>query len=202
MRLIAIFIGLVYAGLNGEIKAQKSPEQFKVLFTTTKGSYTIEAYRSWSPLAVDRLYALVKSNYYTNNYIFRVEKDYVIQFGITDNVKTNFFWDRKSLLDEPVKQKHKQGIVAFARSGKNSRSAQLFVDMVDNPKLDTTMRESVHGYPPIAKVIKGFDVLMKLNDTYKKQILALQDSVYLNGNKYLDKNFPGLDKIISATIIR
>jgi peptidyl-prolyl cis-trans isomerase A (cyclophilin A) len=202
MRVILLLIGLINAAWITEACAQKSPPSFKILFNTTKGNYIVEAYRNWSPLAVDRLYALVQSGYYQNNYIFRVEKDYVIQFGITDNVKTNFYWDKKSLPDEPVMQKHKKGIVAFARSGKNSRSAQLFVDMVDNPKLDTTMREQVHGYPPIGKVIKGFDVLMKLNGKYKKQILPLQDSVYLHGNKYLDINYPGLDKIIRAIIIR
>ncbi len=202
MRVILLLIGLVNAACIAKVSAQKCPPSFKILFTTTKGNYIVEAYRDWSPLGVDRLYELVKRGYYNNNYIFRVEKDYVIQFGITDNVKNNFYWDKKSLHDEPVKQKHIQGTVAFARSGKNSRAAQLFVDMVDNPKLDTTMRESVHGYPPIGKIIKGFEVLIKLNDTYKKQILPLQDSVYLNGNKYLEKNYPGLDKIITAKIIQ
>lgn len=199
MRLL--LISLINIFCFSTVNATKSPPQFKILFTTTKGNYIVEVYRSWSPLGVDRLYELVKTGYYTNNFIFRVEKDYVIQFGITDNIKTNYYWDNKNLADEPVKQKHTRGTVAFARGGKNSRTAQLFIDMVDNPKLDTIMREMVHGYPPIGKVIKGFNVLLKLNGQYKKQILPLQDSIYRHGNKYLEKNFPGLDKIIRATII-
>lgn len=93
-------------------------------------------------------------------------------------------------------------MVAFARSGKNSRSAQLFIDINDNKKLDTTMREGVHGYPPIGKVLKGYEVLEALNGQYGRDILPLQDSIYKYGNAYLDKQFPGLDKIIKAIIIK
>ena len=179
-----------------------SPDTLKVLFTTTKGNFIIHSYRSWAPLAADRFYTLVKELHYTNNYIFRVEKDYVIQFGIAGQPDQDRKWDQRRLLDEPVKQKHLQSFVAFARSGKHSRTTQLFVNMQDNPKLDTTMREGVHGYPPFGRVVKGMDVLFKLNGKYRKQILPLQDSVYKWGNPYLDKHFPGLDKIIKATIIR
>jgi len=179
-----------------------APDTVNVLFTTTQGNFIIQAYRNWAPLAADRFYTLVKQQFYTNNYIFRVEKDYVVQFGIAGRPKEDNKWDLQRLPDEPVRKKHLKSIVAFARSGKNTRTTQLFVNMQDNPKLDTTMREGVHGYPPFGKVIRGMDVLFKLNGKYRKQILPLQDSVYKWGNTYLDKKFPGLDKIISATIIR
>lgn len=179
-----------------------APDTVNVLFTTTQGNFIIQAYRNWAPLAADRFYTLVKQQFYTNNYIFRVEKDYVVQFGIAGRPKEDNKWDQQRLPDEPVRKKHLKSIVAFARSGKNTRTTQLFVNMQDNPKLDTTMREGVHGYPPFGKVIRGMDVLFKLNGKYRKQILPLQDSVYKWGNTYLDKKFPGLDKIISATIIR
>lgn len=179
----------------------RAPETVQVLFKTNKGIFIIQSYRSWAPLAADRFYTLVKKGFYTNIYIFRVEKDYVVQFGISDNPKESNFWDKARLKDEPVLQKHKKGIVAFARSGKNSRTTQLFVNMQNNIRLDTTMREGVHGYPPFGKVISGMDVFFRLNDQYAKRILPLQDSVYLYGNQYLTQHFPGLDKIISATII-
>lgn len=180
----------------------RAPETIQVLFKTNKGNFIIQSNRSWAPLAADRFYTLVKKGFYTNIYIFRVEKDYVVQFGISDNPKESSFWDKARLKDEPVLQKHKKGIVAFARSGKNSRTTQLFVNMQDNVKLDTTLREGVHGYPPFGKVISGMDVFFRLNDQYAKRILPLQDSIYQYGNQYLTQHFPGLDKIISATIIR
>lgn len=179
----------------------KAPSQFRVMFKTSKGDFTIEAYRSWSPLAVDRLYQLVISGYYSSNMIFRVERNYVLQFGITDQRALNFFWDKRRIQDEPVKQLHKKGIVAFARDVANSRAAQLFINMTDNLKLDTVVREGVKGYPPIGKVINGMDVLFRFNDRYQKQILPVQDSVYRYGNSYLNKHFPGLDIIYSATLL-
>lgn len=181
---------------------QKIPDTFKVLFSTSKGEFIIEAYKNWAPIGVERFYQLAKSGYYNNNYFFRVEKEYVVQFGITPDPAKRNNWDRSRLQDEPVKEKHVKGMVAFARSGKNSRSAQLFIDINDNAKLDTTMREGVHGYPPIGRVIKGYEVLEALNGQYGRTILPLQDSIYKYGNRYLDKQFPGLDKIIKATIIK
>ena len=38
---------------------QKAPEEFTVLFSTTKGDFKAIAHRSWGPVAVDRFYQLV-----------------------------------------------------------------------------------------------------------------------------------------------
>lgn len=180
----------------------KAPASFKVLFTTSKGQFIIEAYRAWAPLAVDRFYTLVKKGFYSNTYIFRVEKDYVVQFGISNDPKQSAYWDKARLKDEPVQQKHLKGMVAFARSGRDSRTTQLFVNMQNNAKLDTTMREGVHGYPPFGKVVSGMQIFFQFNDRYGKKILPLQDSIYRYGNRYLDQFFPGLDKVQQAIIIK
>ncbi|BFG71139.1 hypothetical protein KACHI17_20200 [Sediminibacterium sp. KACHI17] len=187
---------------NLALLKRKAPESFQVLFTTTKGNFILEAYRRWSPIGVDRLYQLVLSGFYNHNMIYRVEPNYVVQFGISDKFELNFFWDNKKIMDEPVLQKHKKGIVAFARDVANSRATQLFINMVDNPKLDTTVRSGVKGFSPIGKIIKGMDVVTKFNAQYGKRIAPIQDSIYLYGNAYLQENFPGLDQIISAKIIR
>ncbi len=181
---------------------RKAPESFQVLFNTTKGPFILEAYRRWSPLGVDRLYQLVISGFYNNNMIYRVEPNYVTQFGISDKLELNFFWGQKKITDEPVLYQHKKGIVAFARDIANSRSTQLFINMVDNPTLDTTVRLGVKGFSPIGKIIKGMDVVAKFNAQYGRRVATMQDSIFLYGNAYLLENFPGLDYIISAKIIR
>ncbi len=181
---------------------RKAPESFQVLFTTTKGYFILEAYRRWSPLGVDRLYQLVLSGFYNNNVIYRVEPNYVVQFGISDKFELNYFWDQKKIADEPVLYQHKKGIVAFARAVANSRATQLFINMVDNPTLDTTVRYGIKGFSPIGKIIKGMEVVAKFNSQYGRRIVSIQDSIYLYGNAYLQENFPGLDYIIAAQIIR
>ncbi len=180
----------------------KAPETFRALFTTNKGDFIIEAYRKWSPLGVDRLYQLITSGFYTNVMLFRAEQRFVIQFGISDNTQVNRFWDPKKLPDEPAQYKNEKGIIAYARGGINDRTTQLFINMVNNPLLDTVVRAGLKGYTPIARVIKGMEVMATVNDQYGRSTLAIQDSVYKYGNRYLEVHFPGLDRIISAKIIR
>lgn len=180
----------------------KAPASFTALFKTTRGDFMIEAYRKWSPLGVDRLYQLITTGFYNNAMLFRVQQDYVIQFGIANNRQVNRFWDPRKLPDEPVRYSNLKGIVSYARGGANDRTTQLFINAVDNRKLDTALRNGVRGYAPIARVIKGMDVVRRFYGAYGRSTLAHQDSVYLHGNQYLHEKFPGLDRIISAAILK
>lgn len=180
----------------------KAPAVFRVMFKTTRGNFIMEARREWSPLGVDRLYQLVTSGYYDNSLIFRAEPGFVVQFGIAEKQDVKLFWNKKYIQDEPVLQKHRKGMVAFARDVKNSRSTQLFIDMADNPKLDTTVRYGVQGFTPIAKVISGMDVIAKFFSRYGKEPATNQVELYRKGNAYYEQKYPGLDKILSAKIIR
>ena len=179
-----------------------APEIFKAQFKTTQGDFIIEVYRQWSPLAADRLFQLITTGYFNKNMAFRATAKYV-QFGITDNKAFNFFWDRHTIADEPVLQSNRDSIVSFATGGKNNRSAQIFINMKDNQRLDTLSFSSVTGFPPVGKVIIGMDALRKFNTQYGDEItFKYQDSIYSKGNDYLRRNFPGLDKIIEAVIIK
>lgn len=207
MKLLLILFLSVWVTAHTQVPStnllkRKAPESFQVLFATTRGNFILEAYRRWSPLGVDRLYQLVISGFYNSNAIFRVEPKYVVQFGISDQFELNYFWDRKKIADEPVLQKHKKGIVAFARNTANSRATQLFINTVDNPALDTTIRSGIKGFTPIGKIIKGMEVVARFNSKYGRAVIPVQDSVYLYGNAYLFRHFPGLDMILSATILR
>lgn len=180
----------------------KAPESFKAQFITNKGEFIIEAYKKWSPIGVDRLYQLIKTGFYSHTLLFRVERNFVSQFGISDIEEVNRFWDPKKIKDEPPKYKNLKGVICFARGGPNSRTTQLFINMVDNPKNDTAIRSGVKGFTPIARVIKGMEVAALFNDRYGRATVPQQDSIYKYGNRYFEKRFPGLDKIISARIIK
>ncbi len=180
----------------------KAPEIFKAGFKTNKGEFVIEVYRGWSPLGADRMYQLVSSGFFSNALFFRVEQNFVVQFGISANYAANRFWDPRKLLDEPALQKNTKGMISFARGGRNDRATQIFINMADNAKLDTAFRNGVKGYTPFAKVIKGMDVVARLNGNYGKKPALIQDSLYKYGNPYFEKVFPGLDKIVSASIIK
>jgi len=209
MKLLLLVIQFLFFGAIAQSQAPdisvlkiKAPETFRARFKTSKGEFTIEAYRKWSPLGVDRLYQLIKTGFYDNTLLFRVERNFVSQFGISDNEQVNRFWDPKKIADEPQKNKNLKGVISFARGGPNTRTTQVFINMVDNPKNDTAMRAGVKGFTPIAKVIKGMEVVALFNDRYGRSTVPQQDSVYKYGNRYFEKRFPGLDKIISAHIIK
>jgi peptidyl-prolyl cis-trans isomerase A (cyclophilin A) len=180
----------------------KAPETFRAVFKTTKGDFVIEAYRKWSPLGVDRLYQLITSGFYKNALLFRVEPSLVTQFGISANYNANRFWDPKKLPDEPRLKKNLKGIISFARGEKNDRTTQLFINTANNPQFDNMIKAGVKGYTPVAKVIRGMEVVTKFESGYGIRPAIIQDSLYKYGNFYFEERFPELDKIISAGIIK
>lgn len=182
-----------------ETLKMQSPAVFKALFKTTQGNFIIEVYRSWSPKAADRLYQLINTGNFDNDIIFRATAKYV-QFGINDDSAMNSFWDAHNILDEPVIGSNADSIVSFASGGANTRSSQIFINMQNNLKLDTAYG---FGFPPVGKVVEGMNAARKFNTQYGDDIVYNhQDSIYSRGNKYLEENFPGLDRIISATILK
>ncbi len=177
----------------------KAPDQFKVLFNTTKGNFTVEVNRKNSPLAVDRFYYLVKNHYYNDNKFFRVLPGFVVQWGMKGKPEIDKVWEKLGIKDEPVKLSNTLGTLCFARGGPNSRSNQLFINLADNIRLDTSTYSGVNGFPAFGKVTKGFEVVKSINAKYLQK--PNQDSIMVKGNSYLEKNFPELDYIISTKIV-
>jgi hypothetical protein len=77
---------------------------------------------------------------------------------------------------------------------------QLFINLRDNPKLDTYGG----GFPPIAEVTDGMNVAQSLFDGYGEGAPAglgpRQEMLMDQGNDYVRHFFPRLDLIVRATI--
>ncbi|MCX6276758.1 MAG: peptidylprolyl isomerase [Bacteroidetes bacterium] len=58
----------------------RAPATFQAVFHTSKGDFTVEAIREWSPAGADRLFQLLMTGFYNQNILFRVQKGYVIQY--------------------------------------------------------------------------------------------------------------------------
>src|SRR5262249_48372481 len=115
-------------------------------------------------------------------------------------------WNGRNIPDDTVRATNARGTLAFARGGPNTRSTQLYFNLVDNtPRLDTL---NGFGFPPIGRVVQGLTVLDSLNWEYSStrggETLPgpRQDSIRLQGNAYLRRVFPRLDYIISARVVR
>ena len=178
-----------------------APDSFRVAFRTTRGTFLVMAHRDWSPYGVDRFYFLVSRGYYDDTYFFRVVKGFVAQWGISGTPPVNAVWRHRGIPDDPVLRSNQPGMIAFARGGPNTRGVQLFVSYRDNARLDTL---NGFGFPPIAQVIDGMGVVDSLYSGYGEAPPRgkgpPQDSIQRLGNAYLKRNFPLLDRIITARV--
>ncbi len=202
--LIMIFtvVSLFAAGskIDPEILKLKAPEKFKIKFETTKGDFEITAERKFSPLAVDRLFQLLKSNYFTDIPVYRGVANFVVQFGTLDSIIDND-WSQNIILDEPVLKGNDAGTIAFARAGKNSRGAQLFINLQNNSRLDTISYGETLGFPAFGFVSSGMDVVNNLYTGYNDEPRKKLDSTITDIPGFLKKNFPNLDYIKKAYIM-
>lgn len=198
--VLSVFTGCSQATFKSKWTEKKAPEIFKARFETTKGNFDIEAHREWSPLAVDRLYQLIKYEYFDETPFYRVVDNFVAQFGHLDTIN-NYQWNKFELIDEPVAEKNLEGTIAFARAGKNTRGTQLFINLKSNsPRLDNLNSNGVEGFPVIAKVTSGMDVVMKLKSYGDEPRRKLK--VRSGANQFLKENFPDLDFITKAYILK
>ena len=178
---------------------EKAPESFKARFQTSKGSFTVEVTRSLAPNGADRFYNLVRSGYFTDIEFFRVISGFMCQFGIHGDPKVAAAWRAAHIPDDPVKGSNARGAITFATAGPNTRTTQLFINLVDNGRLDGM------GFSPFGKVIDGMDVVDKIYSGYgegaPRGAGPDQGRIQQEGNAYLKKDFPKLDYIQSATIV-
>ena len=71
----------------------------------------------------------------------------MVQFGLNGDPAVSSEWRSKTIQDEPVKVSNKPGYITFAKTGApNSRTTQLFINYVDNSRLDGM------GFAPFGEV--------------------------------------------------
>lgn len=181
---------------------KEAPATFKARFETTQGNFDIEAVREWSPKGVDRLYQLIKNDYYVDVAIFRVVPNFVAQFGIHNDTLINNAWQKRGIEDEPVIKKNDSMTISFARGGVETRSNQIFINLKDNYRLDKLAYSGVIGFPVVAKVVNGQENVLKFYDGYGENLGRKQDEIAKQGNEFLRKEYPKVDYIIKAYILK
>jgi peptidyl-prolyl cis-trans isomerase A (cyclophilin A) len=178
-----------------------APDSFDTEMTTTKGVISVRTIRGWSPHGADRFYALVRSGFFDDAAFHRTIKGFVAQFGISGDTAVSRAWTNRTIPDDSVRTTNKRGTMTFARSGPNTRSTQLYFNLVDNPRLDTL---NGFGFPPIGRIVDGLAVMDSLNTEYSSRNGPgpSQDSIRRQGNAYLRRQFPRLDYIVHARVAR
>lgn len=183
-----------------ELTPEPAPEEFQVRFVTTKGTFLATFHRSWAPLGVDRFHHLVQIGFYRDIAFFRAIENFVVQFGVHGDPEINKLWAVASIADDPVKVPNREGTIAFATAGPNTRTTQLFINLKDNSQALDSL-----GFAPIGEVTEGWDVVKSIYTGYGEmhprgkgprfQLLNLQ------GNRYLRQHFPEMDYLEKAELV-
>jgi len=173
------FVEFVFSNLDGE--------------TGKEGILIVQLMPEWAPLGVERIRELVTAKFYDECRAFRVIKRFMAQLGINGDHKVSKLWARKTIKDDPVKTSNARGTVTFAMSGPNTRTTQIFFNMVDNKYLDG------QGFAPFGKVVSGLEeVIDHINDEYVEK--PNQGKIQNRGNEYLHE-FPRLSFIKTARFV-
>jgi cyclophilin family peptidyl-prolyl cis-trans isomerase len=181
--------------------SDSSRSVYTVRLETSKGNIDIEVHRDWAPIGSDRFRQLVTSGYYDDNRFFRVVAGRWAQFGINGTPVVATDWRKRTIPDDPRRQSNVRGTVAFAFAVPDGRSTQVYIALSD---LSATQDEQ--RFAPFGRVVRGMDVADRLNAEYGESSgsgirAGRQQPLFDEGNAYLDREFPRLDRIVRARVI-
>jgi len=171
-----------------------------VRFTTSQGEFDVMLRASWAPLGATRVRDAVDAGYYDGARFFRALRGFVVQWGISADSARTAEWRGRSIPDDTVRQSNRRGTLTFAAGGPNTRTVQLFVNLRDNARLDAM------GFAPVGEVVRGMDVVDALHTGYGEGAPTgkgpSQGTLSAEGEAYLAREFPLLDKVTTARVVR
>lgn len=180
----------------------QSPSSYTVSFDTNvqiNGSpaapIVLHVERSWAPLGSDRFYSLLNDGFYNQAAFFRVVPDFVVQFGISAEPTETKKWNTV-IPDDPVLMSNTNWTVAFATAGPDTRTSQLFINYVDNSRLDAS------GFAAFAKVVSGFDTALAIfNPTPGDSDGVNQELYEAKGNSWIVDKYPTISMITCTDVV-
>ena len=110
------------------------------------------------------------------------------------------YWYDRGMPDDPVVATNVRGAIAFAFTEPGTRSTQVYINMVDNTRLDA------QGFAPFGMVVRGMDsVVDSIYSGYGEDSgggvrRGNQALLVGGGNAYLDEAWPELDRILRMRV--
>jgi len=177
----------------------RAPDTVTADIQTTRGTITVELPREWAPHGVDRFYNLARAGYFDDSRFYRVVYAFVAQFGIAGDPAIARLWSQQKLRPDSARTPNARGTIAYAQTKPTDRNTNLFLNLADNRSLDSL------GFTPIGRVVQGMEVADSLYSRYGEVTMAdppFGDGkrLYRESNKYMDAEYPKLDRILKVTI--
>jgi peptidylprolyl isomerase len=158
--LLVIGVLIIAAGCTGAPEESSSMAQPTTAsqaqlarLETTMGNITVEL-RADMPVTAGNFEKLVRQGYYDGTIFHRVIDGFMIQGG--DPTGTGRGGPGYTLRDEfTANNRNLRGTIAMANAGPNTGGSQFFINLVDNPHLNTK-------HPVFGKVVEGMDVVDRI----------------------------------------
>ncbi|BBD80009.1 peptidylprolyl isomerase [Aerosticca soli] len=166
-RLLPLLFALTlpFASAAQTAPGASAPAHPQVLLRTSMGDITLELYPDKAPKSVANFLQYVRSGFYNGTVFHRVIPGYLVQGGLY----TRELQPKRTRSPVPNEAdnglSNLRGTVAVARgSDPNSGTAQFFINLVDNRRLDYAGNQSslTWGYAVFGRVVKGMDVVDKI----------------------------------------
>ena len=114
------------------------------------GSFEMRLFTDEAPATISRFVSLARRGYYNGLTFHRVETNFVIQGGSPG--ANEYVGADRFMRDELALRSHERGTLGISTRGRDTGDAQIFVNLIDNWRLD-------HDYTVFAKVVRGMDVV-------------------------------------------
>jgi len=125
----------------------------EVTITTNKGDIVLELYPKDAPKTVENFVKLIKDGYYDGLAFHRYVPNFVIQGGSPG--ANEYVGDGPYMRDEVGPVSHERGTLGISTRGRDTGDAQIFVNLVDNLRLD-------FNYTVWGRVVEGMDVVDRI----------------------------------------
>ena len=180
--------------------SKPAPDVYRVRVETSKGAFVLEVRRALAPRGADRFYHLIEAGFYNDSRFYRVIAGRFVQFGIAGKPAIAGIWRNQAFSDDPVRASNTRGTFAYAMTGPDARTTQIYINTSDQ------LQQDAQGFAPFGRVVEGMDVVDKLYSGYGERSgggmrAGKQAQLFEEGNAYLDREFPMLDKLIRARIV-
>ncbi len=161
------------------VNAAVAQKKVVCVIKTELGDIRVELYPKKAPVTVANFLRYVDAKLYDGSSFFRSVtmnnqpkdsiKIEVIQGGEVDSLKQFEPIAMETTLRTGIK--HKDGVISMARSAPNSATCSFFICINDQPELDFGGRRNKdgQGFAAFGKLIKGMDVVRKIQHLYPDQ---------------------------------
>ncbi len=140
---------------RAETLSDPAPTHLRIVLSAASGGGVIlvRLYPTEARTTVARIARLAESGHYNGRTLHRVVPNFVIQGGSPD--ANEYVGDGPFMRDELGLRSHTRGTLGISTRGRDTGDAQLFINLVDNFRLD-------HDYTVFGEVVEGLDVVDRI----------------------------------------